>query len=248
MNATAISGKPIGIFLVRFAGNDDEPQLVSGKIADQKALRVVQEGELKFQVNLSDYLDTGLFLDHRITRDRVREEAAGKRVLNLFAYTGAFSVYAAAGGAQHVTTLDLSNTYLDWAKRNFQLNNLPVNQHAFIRADATDILRQSNSNSPFAPNSAPKYDLAIVDPPTFSNSKSTDTDWEVQTDHAPLLNALAKRMNAQGVIYFSTNFHRFKLNEQDLRGITCKEITHQTVPEDFANKKTHRCWRMTVGP
>lgn len=209
------------------------------KLSDAGETIIANEGGLQFEVNLSDYLDTGLFLDHRITRNMVRKEAKGKRVLNLFAYTGSFSVYAAAGGAMQVTTVDLSNTYLDWAERNFALNNLQTRQHQFIRADATEIIHEEPQGS-----HAPKYDLAIVDPPTFSNSKSTDEDWEVQTQHGPLLNAVRQRMAPGGVIYFSTNFHKFKLYENELEGLTWQEITNQTVPEDFANKKTHRCWRM----
>lgn len=209
------------------------------KVGDKSYTIEAQEGGLRFEVNLSDYLDTGLFLDHRLTRSMVREEAGGKDVLNLFAYTGSFSVYAAAGGAKHVTTVDLSNTYLKWALRNFQLNDLAIEPHDFIRSDTGDFLSQMPTR---------KYDLAVVDPPTFSNSKSTDMDWDVQNLHAEMLNTLTNHMKPDGVIYFSTNYHRFKLDEAALKDLEIKEITKQTVPEDFANKKTHYCWKMIYRP
>lgn len=210
------------------------------KLADRSYTLAAHEGGLRFEVNLSDYLDTGLFLDHRITRDMVRHEAKGKRVLNLFAYTGSFSVYAAAGGASQVTTVDLSNTYLDWAVRNFKLNGLPLERHRFVREDTMSFLEDSVSTSE-------RYDLAIIDPPTYSNSKRTETDWDIQLDHPALLNAVTKVMPPGGVIYFSSNYHKFKLYEDRLEQLSCHDITSRTVPQDFVNKKTHRCWRMTVG-
>jgi 23S rRNA (guanine2445-N2)-methyltransferase / 23S rRNA (guanine2069-N7)-methyltransferase len=208
------------------------------KLSDDSFKRVVQEGGLRFEVNLSDYLDTGLFLDHRITREMVGKEAEGKRILNLFAYTGSFSVSAAAGGAARVTSVDLSSTYLDWARRNFKLNDLPLERHDFVRADALDFV---NHQDPSA-----VYDLAVVDAPTFSNSKRTTGDWEIQEQHAELLTALARRMAPGGVIYFATNFRRFKLDDEALGQLHPREISGRTVPEDFANKRTHRCWRMTI--
>lgn len=202
---------------------------------------VVTEGGLKFRVNLSDYLDTGLFLDHRITRSLVRDESAGKRMLNLFAYTGAFSVYAAAGGARATTSVDLSNTYLDWARDNMGLNGFSGDEHRFVRSDASGFLLDHRPGG--------HWDLAVVDPPTFSNSKMTESDWDVQDRHADLLTALAERMSPGGVIYFSTNFRRFKLDEPALAsaGLAVREITSRTIPEDFRNKRIHRCWRMTRG-
>jgi 23S rRNA (guanine2445-N2)-methyltransferase / 23S rRNA (guanine2069-N7)-methyltransferase len=204
--------------------------------ADDHRAFVVGEGGLKFQVNLSDYLDTGLFLDHRITRSMVRDEAGGKTMLNLFAYTGSFSVYAAAGGAKATTSVDLSNTYLDWARQNMAINGHTGRQHEFVRGDAMSFLR--------AHGEGPAYELAVVDVPTYSNSKSTEEDWDVQQHHAALLNRLAELMPPGGVIYFSTNFRRFKLDEPALAGLQCREISGRTVPEDFRNKRIHRCWRM----
>lgn len=207
------------------------------RVDNRRDYRVVNEGGLKFRVNLSDYVDTGLFLDHRLTRDRVRSEAEGKRFLNLFAYTGSFSVYARDGGATATTTVDLSANYLEWAEENLRLNDFAVGtDHRIVRADAREFVGS-------LPNE-PLYDLAVVDPPTFSNSKRLDEDWETQRDAVPLLNELAERMSPGGVVYFSTNFRRFKLDEDALVAYAIREISKQTVPEDFRNKRVHRCWRL----
>ncbi|HEX7377932.1 MAG TPA: bifunctional 23S rRNA (guanine(2069)-N(7))-methyltransferase RlmK/23S rRNA (guanine(2445)-N(2))-methyltransferase RlmL [Pirellulales bacterium] len=208
------------------------------RFAEQGRTFVVQEGGLRFRVNLSDYLDTGLFLDHRVTRSLVREDAAGKRFLNLFGYTGSFTVYAAAGGAQSTTTVDLSNTYLEWGQDNLRLNKLAAAKHRFVRDDAGGFLKHHR------PGAA--YDLAVVDPPTFSNSKKTDDIWDIQRDHVELLNRVIALMSPSGVIYFSTNSRRFKLDEPALAGVGIHEISRQTVPEDFRNRRIHRCWRISV--
>jgi 23S rRNA (guanine2445-N2)-methyltransferase / 23S rRNA (guanine2069-N7)-methyltransferase len=206
------------------------------RYADAKRIFEVSEGGLKFEVNLSDYVDTGLFLDHRITRSMVGEAARGKRFLNLFGYTGAFSVYAAAGGALSTVTVDLSNTYLEWARRNMNLNGLDGPSHRFVPSDAMNFLTDLPE--------VPCYDLAVVDPPTFSNSKKTDAVWDVQRDYAGLLNCVLGRMVPGGVIFFSTNFRRFKLAEGELRGASVREISRKTVPEDYRNQRIHRCWRI----
>ena len=206
------------------------------RYASEGRVFVVAEGGLRFEVNLSDYVDTGLFLDHRITRDKVRDEARGKRFLNLFGYTGAFSVYAADGGAASTTTVDLSKTYLAWARRNMSLNAFDGPQHRFARDDAMDFLATHRRE--------PSYDLAVVDPPTFSNSKKIEEFWEVQRDHVGLLNRLFELMSPGGAVYFSTNFRRFKLAEDSLRAKSIREISRQTVPEDFRNRRIHRCWRI----
>lgn len=200
---------------------------------------VVSEGGLKFQVNLSDYIDTGLFLDHRITRSMVRDAAGDKRFLNLFGYTGSFTVYAADGGARATTTVDLSNTYLEWAKQNMQLNGFTGKQHRFVRDDAIGFLR-------YLPASQ-KFDLAVVDPPTYSRSKSTEVDWDVQARHVELLNQLLEHMAPGGVIFFSTNFRRFKFAESEIMAARIHEISRQTVPPDFRNRRIHRCWRIGCG-
>lgn len=200
------------------------------------AVRVVNEGGLKFQVNLSDYLDTGLFLDHRQTRAMVRDLADGKRFLNLFAYTGAFTVYAAAGGAATTTSIDLSGTYQDWTAENLRLNGFEGVEHRLLRSDANEFLALMHPSE--------QYDLAIVDPPTFSNSKRLERDWDIQRDHGPLLQQVIAHMAPGGIIFFSTNSRRFKLNESALAGTTVREISKQTVPDDFRNQRIHRCWRL----
>ncbi len=193
------------------------------------------EGGLRFVVNLSDYVDTGLFLDHRVTRAMVRDRAEGKRVLNLFCYTGAFSVYAAAGGAAATTSVDLSNTYLDWTQRNLALNGFVGDRHRLVRDDAVAWVGEQ------APG--PHYDLAVIDPPTFSNSKRTDDDWRVERDYAGLIAGVARLMAPGGEVYFSTNYRRFKMDETALpAGLRVREISKQTVPEDFRNQRIHRCW------
>ncbi|MDX2148995.1 MAG: bifunctional 23S rRNA (guanine(2069)-N(7))-methyltransferase RlmK/23S rRNA (guanine(2445)-N(2))-methyltransferase RlmL [Planctomycetota bacterium] len=206
---------------------------------------VASEGGLKFEVNLTDYADTGLFLDHRLTRGMVRELAAGKRFLNLFCYTGSFTVYAAAGGAASTTSVDLSNTYLEWAERNLRLNGLAGRQHRFVRSDVLEFLRSHPQESPRGSSSARgSYDLAVVDPPTFSNSKNTREDWIVQEQHVELLTLVADLLSPGGVVFFSTNYRRFKLDEESLPMLEAVEISHRTVPEDFRNERIHRCWRM----
>lgn len=195
----------------------------------------VREGGLKFLVNLSDYVDTGLFLDHRQTREMVRQEAAGRRVLNLFAYTGSFSVYAADGGAAETTTVDWSNTYLDWARRNMQLNGFTGDEHRFVE-DSLQYLRSLPRQ--------PRFDLAVVDPPTFSNSKRTAKDWKVQDEYAELLNETLCRMPDGAVVFFSTNFRRFKMDASRVEASVVHEITRQTIPDEYRNQRIHRCWRI----
>jgi len=207
-------------------------------LAEHQHEITVNEGDLQFIVNLTDYVDTGLFLDHRITRSMVRDVADGVNFLNLFGYTGAFTVYAASGGAARTTTVDWSGTYLDWAERNMSLNGFTGRQHRFVRCDALAYGRQ-------LPELA-TYDLAVVDPPTFSNSKRTDEVWDIQRGYAELLNGLLQRMKPGGVIYFSSNFRRFKLDETAINSSQIREISKQTVPPDFRNRRIHRCWRIVA--
>ncbi len=203
--------------------------------SEQYETEVVEAG-LRFVVNLSDYVDTGLFLDHRLTRGMVRAEAEGKSMLNLFAYTGSFSVYAAAGGASRTTTVDWSNTYLDWARRNMALNGFNGLEHKYHRDSAIEFLANHARK--------PTYDLAVVDPPTFSNSKRTDDVWEVQHGYVDLLNAVLPLMNPGGVIYFSSNFRRLKFDPEAIDATEIREISAQTVPPEYRNRRIHRCWRI----
>jgi 23S rRNA (cytosine1962-C5)-methyltransferase len=203
---------------------------------------IVTENSLKFIVNLSDYLDTGLFLDHRITRQMVREQSAGKRILNLFAYTGAFSVYAAAGGAKEVISVDLSKTYLNWAERNFNLNDYYINHFSlgdgckFIHADVKQYLKTITPGY---------FDLIIMDPPTFSNSKRMKDFLDIQKDHVELINDCMRILKPGGVLYFSTNFKIFLLNKEKINSASIKDITRQTTPFDFEGRLFRQCYSIT---
>lgn len=200
------------------------------------AFFTVNEAGLSFKVNLSDYLDTGLFLDHRITRGMVRDAAAGKRVLNLFCYTGSFSVYAAAGNAASVTSVDLSKTYLKWAEDNMQLNNFyDPRKHHFLHADVLQYLDTLEPDS---------FDLVILDPPTFSNSKRMKDFLDIQADHVSLLNRTLKALSPDGVIYFSTNYRKFELDRERIHTPSIRDITSATTPFDFQGKLFRWCYRL----
>jgi 23S rRNA G2069 N7-methylase RlmK/C1962 C5-methylase RlmI len=210
------------------------------RVADAGAWRTVREGGHTFWVNLSDYLDTGLFLDHRPTRARVGAEAGGRRVLNLFCYTGSFTVYAARGGASASTSVDLSRTYLDWAGRNWDANGLDGDRHVRQQADIREFLAAARARGQ-------RWDLAVVDPPTFSNSKSMNYTWDVQRDHAALLRDVAAVMAPAGVIWFSTNRARFTFDPSGLpAGHTVADLTRETIPEDFRDTHAHRAYRVVV--
>ncbi len=204
---------------------------------EQKAFFPVEENDLQFLVNLTDYVDTGLFLDHRITRQLVREQAAGKRVLNLFCYTGSFSVYAAAGNARSITSVDLSKTYLSWAEDNFKLNNfLDTANYYFIHADVKQYLKTLQPHS---------FDMIVIDPPTFSNSKRMDDFLDIQRDHAEMLNDVLYATAAGGTIYFSTNFTKFVLDAPAIKAATIKDITKATTPFDFEGKLKRWCYKLS---
>lgn len=198
----------------------------------------VAEGGCRFWVNFSDYLDTGLFLDHRPLRLIIQRESKGKRFLNLFAYTGAATVHAAFGGASTTTTVDMSNTYLDWAKRNMALNNLK-GAHEFIQADCLEWLSHE------AKQRRRQYDLIFLDPPTFSNSKRMEQIFDIQKDHVRLINDAVKLLAPGGVLFFSTNFRRFKIDSEALAHLRMENISAKTIDADFArDPKTHYCWRI----
>lgn len=205
------------------------------KVAEEQELLTVREGGLKFLVNLSDYLDTGLFLDHRWTRAYVRELSGGLKVLNLFAYTGSFSVYAAQGGAFETTTIDLNQNYLDWARKNMELNGFDGPRHRFLRRDVLEFLRTETKL---------KFDLIVLDPPTFSNSKKMDGTLDVQRDHPELIQRCLKLLNPDGYLIFSNNFQKFQLSQKALPPCSIQEVTSLTVPRDF-KKLAHRCWFIT---
>jgi len=206
------------------------------KLDEEKEFFTVEENGLKFLVNLTDYLDTGLFLDHRITRQMVREESNEKRVLNLFCYTGSFSVYAAAGNASSVTSVDLSKTYLRWAEDNFIINRFKdKNKFHFVHADVKQYLQALKPNS---------FDLVIMDPPTFSNSKRMKDFLDIQRDHAELLNNVLQATTQNGIIYFSTNYTKFVLEADKIHASSIKDITKATTPFDFEDKLKRRCFKL----
>ena len=206
-----------------------------GRMDQRGEFLVVREGDARLRVNLFDYLDTGLFLDHRPLRARIRREATGKRVLNLFAYTGAISVQAGLGPAASTTTVDLSGTYLEWAAFNLALNGLNGRQHQLVQADAMAWLERERG----------QYDLIACDPPTFSNSARAD-DFDVQRAHVRLLELAVARLAPGGLLLFSNNYRRFRLDEAAVAQFAdCREISPEPIGEDFQrNPRIHRCWEL----
>lgn len=205
------------------------------KLANKGEYFYVNEYGVQLWVNLTDYLDTGLFLDHRLTRKMIGELAKGKDFLNLFAYTGSATVHAALGGAKSTTTIDMSNTYLNWAEQNLILNDIEGKQHKLIQADCLQWLEKCDR----------QFDLIFVDPPTFSNSKRMEESWDVQRDHVKLMSNLKRVLSNNGTIVFSNNKRGFKMNLVALEelGLSAVEISHKTLPLDFErNKQIHNCW------
>lgn len=206
------------------------------RMAERGDMHEVREGGHRFVVNLSDYLDTGLFLDSRMIRKRLGELAAGRRFLNLFAYTASATVHAARGGARSTTSVDLSYTYLDWARRNLELNGITGPRHELVQADCLAWLAEARG----------QYDLVLLDPPTFSNSKRMEGTLDVQRDHVELVSAAARLLAPGGVLWFVTNFRRFKLDEAAFPELTIVDESAATLPFDFArNPRIHRAWSMT---
>lgn len=204
-----------------------------GRFGARGETLLVREGAARLEVNLFDYLDTGLFLDHRPLRRRIGAESAGKRLLNLFCYTGTASVHAALGGAASTVSVDLSATYLDWARRNLGHNDLDLRQHRLVRDDVLRWLAAGRSD----------YDLIFCDPPTFSNSKRAE-DFDVQRQHVELLALAMGRLAPGATLWFSNNFRRFRLDEAAIaRFAQVQEITASTIDPDFRrNPRIHRCW------
>ena len=207
-----------------------EKQSASGKFHE------VEEGGLRFEVNFEDYLDTGLFLDHRLTRALIRERANGKSFLNLFAYTGTASVYAASGGAASTTTVDMSRTYLDWAARNLALNGFGGDRHELIQADCIEWLLD-------AVESNWRYDLIFLDPPTFSTSKRMKATLDIQRDHVDLIRDCLDLLTPEGLLVFSTNHRKFRLDTAALADCRIEDISRKTLPKDFErNPRIHYAW------
>ena len=197
---------------------------------------LVRERDLQFEVNLHRYLDTGLFLDHRNTRAMVRERAQGKTLLNLFAYTGSFTVYAAAGGARRTVTVDMSETYQEWTRRNLLHNGFDdVKTHALVNEDVTRYLTRTLW-------SKTKFDLIVLDPPSFSNSKRMQRSFDIQRDHQALLRQTLDILAPHGDLFFSTNRRGFKLDDSLSENYHTEDITHRSLPEDFRRRAAHRCW------
>ncbi len=211
------------------------------KQSRQQQIRIVPEQNLNFEVNLSDYLDTGLFLDHRPTRKMVQERTHGKRFLNLFAYTASFTVYALAGGARQTTTVDLSQTYCQWAERNLAHNGFSTGKkHQILAQDCLQYLAT-------AAKRGETYDLIVCDPPTFSNSKKMAvSSFSVERDQVTLLEACARLLAPAGELVFSNNARGFQLNHNALSPtFAIQDISKQTIPEDFRNGRIHQCWLLT---
>ena len=206
-----------------------------GKFQQRGELLTVRESGALLQVNLFDYLDTGLFLDHRPLRRHMAQESRGKRFLNLFCYTGVASVQAAVAGADSTTSVDLSGTYLEWCATNLSLNGFAGAQHRLVQADVLRWLEAEKN----------RYDVIFCDPPTFSNSARAE-DFDIQREHVRLLRACVDRLTTEGVLYFSNNFRRFKLDAEGVGEFAqCEEISAQTIPPDFErNARIHRCWRL----
>jgi 23S rRNA (cytosine1962-C5)-methyltransferase len=216
----------------RKAGREGQYQ----KMDEKKNEFIVNENGLKFIVNLSDYLDTGLFLDHRITRQMVREMANNKIVLNLFSYTGSFSVYAASGNASEIISVDLSKTYLEWAGRNMSLNFPDYNNHKLVHADVKAFLKGDKPEG---------FDIIIMDPPTFSNSKRMDDFLDIQKDHVELINNCTRLLKKEGILIFSTNYTKFKLDNNSIKASSIKDITKATTPFDFTGKLNRQCFKIS---
>lgn len=203
-----------------------------------KEFFTVLEYGVKFKVNLIDYLDTGLFMDHRETRQLVAKEANGKRVLNLFSYTGSFSVQAAVHGASFTKSVDMSNTYSEWARDNFNLNGQTPKANEVIRADCLKFLDEEIK-------ARERYHIIVIDPPTISRSKKMDQMFDIQHDYIFLLTKSLRLLHPGGVIFFSTNSRKFIFDDTLFTSV---EISKKTLPVDFSDPKIHRCWKVTHPP
>ena len=204
------------------------------KLEDKNEFFPVKEYKAEFLVNLHDYLDTGLFLDHRPLRQTIFKSAQDKKVLNLFSYTGSISVMAALGGAAKVTSVDMSQTYQDWAKKNFTHNSIDVDKHLFVVESALEWL----------PRASQRFDIIVLDPPTFSNSKKMTDDFEVEKDQLFLIKHCLRLLAPEGVLYFSNNKRKFKLAPEVQELALVADITLKTIPEDYRDQKIHHCFKI----
>jgi 23S rRNA (cytosine1962-C5)-methyltransferase/23S rRNA (guanine2445-N2)-methyltransferase / 23S rRNA (guanine2069-N7)-methyltransferase len=195
----------------------------------------VKESQATFKVNLYDYLDTGLFLDHRPMRQKIYKTVSGKKFLNLFCYTGSVSVFAALAGAK-TTSVDMSQTYLGWAQENFALNNIPSDQHSFINANVLEWLDRNQGK--------PAFDVIFLDPPTFSNSKKMTDSFDVERDQELLVNECMSMLEPGGVLYFSNNKRKFHLSPAIKEQYKVRDITEESIPQDFHDKKIHVCFEI----
>lgn len=208
------------------------------KKGEEKEFFTALEYGVKFKINLIDYLDTGLFLDHRETRHHIASISKDKSVLNLFAYTCSFSVHAALAGASFTKSVDLSNTYCDWGRDNFELNHLPENTNLITRADCLIFLTEEVA-------SKATYDIIIIDPPTISRSKKMTGMFDIQKDYPFILTKALKLLSPGGIIFFSTNFRKFHMDPSLLPECNIQDITDKTIPMDFHQNKIHYCWKIT---
>lgn len=234
------------------SGNEESARNQYTKIETDKHITgFVQEQGQIFKVNLTDYIDTGLFFDHRPLRAEIRKSCDGKKVLNLFCYTGSFSVYAAQGNAKEVQSVDLSKTYLDWAKENMKMNEFSnEKKYFFTRDDVFSFLNRVNAETQNA-KSENFFDIIILDPPTFSNSKRTENTLDINKDWPVLIAKCLKILKTNGILYFSTNSRKLNFKTEllsetvNLNNLQIEDITIKTIPEDFRNTKIHRAWKIT---
>ena len=223
----------------RWAGKQEGQRYQRLERTEQKL--AVRERDLKFYVNLNDYVDTGLFADHRNTRQMVGEMAAGRDVLNLYCYTGSFSCYAAKGSARRTISVDRSRTAVEWARANLVLNGLSEETNTLIQSGSLSYLSQAQAANI-------SFDLAVVDPPSYSTDREGRRDFDIARDHPVLLAAVIKVLRPGATLFFSTNHQNFTFRTADLPPIRVEEITPRTIPEDYRqkNKTIHRCWRIDL--
>lgn len=224
---------------LKFRSKQKGLQQQYSKLSSNKNTVIIDENNLKFELNLSDYLDVGIFLDHRKTRKLTQQFTQNKSILNLFAYTGSFSLYAYQAGASHTTSVDLNKNYLNWIERNFELNDFKKrSSDTFIYEDCFKFLSSHHYKE--------KYDVIICDPPTFSNSKKMKQTLSINTDYIQLLTLCTKKLTQNAIIVFSTNSKSFKLDINLLpKGLFYKNITQKTIPFDFKNLSPHQCWLLS---